>query len=91
LGSDPAMRIVLRVGGKLLTAGPNYVAPDVCSGAQCRSGWSVLEVHPKTLAFSRLGGADQTAAMQGVSSAMRVGDVIWVSSNDDRIARFSLK
>ena len=77
--------------GKLLTAGPNYVAPAVCSGAGCRSGWSVLEVDAETLAFSRLGGADQTAAMQGVSSAMRVGDDIWVGSNDDRIARFSLK
>ncbi len=77
--------------GKLLTAGPNYVAPAVCSGAGCASGWSVLEVDPTTLAFSRLGGADQTAAMQRVSSAMRVGDDVWVSSNDDRIARFSLK
>lgn len=74
--------------GKLLTAGPNYVAPTVCSGAGCATGWSVLEVDPETLAFSRLGGADQTAAMQGVSSAMRVGDDIWVSSNSDRIARF---
>ncbi len=77
--------------GKLLTAGPNYVAPTVCSGAGCATGWSVLEVDPETLAFSRLGGADQTAAMQRVSSAVRVGDDIWVGSNDDRIARFSLK
>ena len=76
--------------GKLLTAGPNYVAPSVCSGAGCATGWSVLEVDPETLAFSRLGGADQTAAMQRVSSAIRVGDDIWVGSNDDRIARFSL-
>jgi hypothetical protein len=76
--------------GKLLTAGPNYVAPAVCSGAGCATGWSVLEVDPETLAFSRLGGADQTAAMQRVSSAMRVGDDIWVGSNDDRIASFSL-
>jgi hypothetical protein len=76
--------------GKLLTAGPNYVAPSVCSGASCATGWSVLEVNPKTLAFSRLGGADQTAAMQAVSSAMRVGNDIWVGSNDDRVARFSL-
>jgi hypothetical protein len=28
--------------------------------------------------------------MQAVSSAMRVGDDIWVGSNDDRVARFSL-
>ena len=77
--------------GKLLTAGPNYVAPTVCSGTSCATGWSVLELDPETLAFVRLGGADQTAAMQRVSSAMRVGDDIWVSSNDDRVARFSLK
>lgn len=77
--------------GKLLTAGPNYVAPEVCSGAGCATGWSVLEVDPDTLAFSRLGGADQTAAMQAVSSAMRVGNDIWVGSNDDRVARFSLQ
>ena len=76
--------------GTLLTAGPNYVPPAVCSGAGCATGWSVLEVNAETLAFSRLGGADQTAAMQRVSSAMRVGDDIWVGSNDDRIARFSL-
>ncbi len=77
--------------GKLLTAGPNYVAPTVCSGAGCATGWSVLEVDPETLAFTRLGGADQTAAMQAVSSAMLVGDDIWVGSNDDRVARFSLR
>lgn len=77
--------------GKLLTAGPNYVPPAVCSGAGCATGWSVLEVDPETLAFSRVGGADQTAAMRRVSSAMRVGDDIWVGSNDDRIARFSLQ
>jgi len=68
--------------GKLLSAGPN-VAPA--------SGWSVIELDPETLAFSRLGGADQRAAMQRVSAAMRVGDDIWVASNMDRIARFSLK
>ncbi len=77
--------------GKLLTAGPNYVPPAVCSGVGCATGWSVLEVDPESLAFTRLGGADQTAAMQRVSSAIRVGDDIWVGSNDDRIARFSLR
>lgn len=76
--------------GKLLTAGPNYVPPAVCTGPGCATGWSVLEVDPETLAFSRLGGADQTAAMQAVSAAMRVGNEIWVGSNDDRVARFAL-
>ena len=38
----------------------------------------VLEVDPEALTFSRLGGADQTAAVRAVSSATRVGDDIWV-------------
>jgi hypothetical protein len=29
--------------------------------------------------------------MQRVSSAMRVGNDVWVGSNDDRIARFRLR
>jgi len=77
--------------GELLTAGPNYVPPSECSGEGCGTGWSVFEGDPETLAFSRLGGADQTAAMQAVSSAMRVGNDIWVGSNDDRVAVFSLR
>jgi hypothetical protein len=77
--------------GELLTAGPNYVPPDECTGAGCATGWSVLEVDPETLTFSRLGGADQSAAMQAVSAAMRVGDDIWIGSNDDRVARFTLQ
>ena len=67
--------------GRLLTAGPKPAA----------GGWEVLEVDPQTLAFTRLGGADQTAAMQAVSAAMRVGNQVWVASNDDRIARFQLR
>jgi hypothetical protein len=76
--------------GKLITAGPNYVDPAVCSGAGCAAGWSVIEVDPATLAFTRLGGADQTASMQRVSTAMRLGNDVWVGSNQDRIARFAL-
>lgn len=66
--------------GKLLTAGPKPGS----------TGWEVFEVDPETLACRRLGGADQTATMQAVSAAMRVGDQVWVASNDDRIARFQL-
>ncbi|HSG64471.1 MAG TPA: hypothetical protein VLD39_05700, partial [Gammaproteobacteria bacterium] len=74
---------------KLITAGPNYVDPAVCSGAGCATGWSVIEVDPETLAFTVLGGADQTASMQRVSTAMRLGNDVWVGSNQDRIARFT--
>jgi hypothetical protein len=75
--------------GKLLTAGGNYVAPDVCTGQDCASGWSVLEIDAETLAVTRVGGADQNAALQGVSTALQVGANIWVGSfNDDRVAYF---
>jgi len=77
--------------GKLVIAGRNYVDPAVCRGNTCATGWTVLEADPQTLAVTRLGGADNTAAMQRVSAAIRVGDDIWVGSNEDRIARFSLR
>ncbi|MES2624145.1 MAG: SMP-30/gluconolactonase/LRE family protein [Pseudomonadota bacterium] len=76
------------VEGKLLTAGNNYVAPDVCSGEGCATGWSVLEIDAETLAVNRIAGADQNASLQGVSSALQVGDTLWVGTfNDDRVAK----
>jgi hypothetical protein len=75
--------------GKLIVAGTNP-APAGCSAAACAAGWTVVEADPDTLAFSRLGGADGRAAMQRVSAAIRLGNDIWVGSNEDRIARFSL-
>ncbi|MES2606614.1 MAG: SMP-30/gluconolactonase/LRE family protein [Pseudomonadota bacterium] len=72
--------------GKLLTAGGNYVSPDVCTGPTCATGWSILEVDAETLAVTKIGGADQNASIQGVSSALQVGNNLWVGSfNDDRI------
>jgi DNA-binding beta-propeller fold protein YncE len=72
--------------GKLLTAGNNYVSPDVCTGPTCATGWSILEIDAETLAVTKIGGADQNAAIQGVSSALQVGDNLWVGSfNDDRV------
>lgn len=76
--------------GKLLTAGNNYVAPDVCSGPDCATGWSVLEIDAETLAATRVAGADQTAALQGVSSALQVGSDLWIGSfNDDRVGKIT--
>ncbi len=75
--------------GKLIVAGPNPVDPAKCNGGNCASGFTVIEVDPDTLAFSRLGGADASVAIQRVSAAIRVGNEIWVGSNQDRIARFS--
>jgi hypothetical protein len=44
-----------------------------------------------TLAFARVGGADASVAIQRVSAAIRVGKEIWVGSNQDRVARFSVE
>jgi sugar lactone lactonase YvrE len=75
--------------GKLLTAGGNYVSADVCSGQGCATGWSVLEIDAETLETVRVGGADQNSAIQGVSSALEVGDDLWVGTfNGDRVAYF---
>ncbi|MDT8398439.1 MAG: SMP-30/gluconolactonase/LRE family protein [Pseudomonadales bacterium] len=77
------------VNGKLLTAGNNYVAPSTCSGQACASGWSVLEIDPETLTATRVGGADQTVAIQGVSTALEVDGNLWVGTfNGDRVAYF---
>jgi hypothetical protein len=76
--------------GKLLIAGPNPVDPAECDASICTSGWTVVEVDPETLAVSRLGGADRSAALQRASAAIRVGNEIWIGSNEDRIARLGL-
>jgi len=76
--------------GKLLIAGRNPADPATCDGTRCPAGWTAVEVDPETLAFSRLGGADRSATMQRASAAIRVGNEIWVGSNQDRIARFPL-
>jgi hypothetical protein len=75
--------------GKLLTAGGNYVPPE-CEGDACAPGWSVVEIDAETLEVARVGGADENVAIQGVSSALSVGDDFWVGTfNGDRIAYFS--
>jgi hypothetical protein len=69
------------LNGKLLTAGTNEEAG---------TGWSVFEVDPETLAFTRVGGADQSVVLQNVSAAMQVGSDIWAATaSGDRIARFA--
>ena len=76
--------------GKLLIAGPYSADPASCDAPRCTAGWAVIEVDPDTLEISILGGVDETAAMQRASAAIRVGNEIWVGSNQDRIARFPL-
>lgn len=78
--------------GKLLVAGGNYVAPDVCTGQDCATGWTVIEVDAETLEVTPVGGADQNAALQGVSSALLVDGQMWVGSfNDDRVGWFEVE
>ncbi len=73
--------------GKLLTAGGNYVSLEDCQGPDCATGWSIVEVDAETLEVTRVGGADQNVAIQGVSSALSVGDNFWVGTfNGDRVA-----
>lgn len=75
--------------GKLLTAGGNAPA-EGCQGAACQTGWSVLEVDPESLEVTRIGGADQNATLQGVSTALQVGSDIWVGTfNGDRVGYFT--
>ncbi|MGB1848412.1 MAG: hypothetical protein ACPHK1_10325, partial [Pseudohongiellaceae bacterium] len=67
------------VPGMLLTAGGN-VSGD---------GWSVIEINADTLEFKRIGGMGRDAVLQGASSALQVGDAIWVGTySGDRIGYF---
>lgn len=77
--------------GKLLSAGPNPAGSAACASPPCEAGWTAIEVDPETLSITPLGGADGTAAMQRASAAIRVGNEIWVGSNEDRIARFPVR
>lgn len=62
--------------GTLYTAGRNV--SDSCDGPDC--GWSVIEVVPTVMRARRVTGADASAALQGASSALTVGNEIWVGT-----------
>jgi hypothetical protein len=65
--------------GKLLTAGGNVGG----------NGWSVVEVDAASLEAKRVGGMDGSAVLQRVSSALQVGDQLWVGTySGDRIGYF---
>lgn len=81
----------LQANGKLIIAGPNPVDPATCSSGNCPTGFTIIEADPESLAFTRVGGADASVAIQRVSAAIRVGKEIWIGSNQDRIARFTPK
>lgn len=70
--------------GTLYTAGGNVT--DDCGGPNCGTGWSVIEIVPWNLQATRVAGVDASVAMQGVSSALPVGDEIWIGTySGDRL------
>jgi hypothetical protein len=72
--------------GMLYTAGGNYVPPEECENPPCQTGWSVLSINPATLEIKRVTGVDQTATMQNASTAVAIGNEIWVGTfSGDRI------
>lgn len=71
--------------GTLYTAGGNIT--EGCGGPDCGAGWSVWEIDTAAMTAAKLTGADDGAALQGVSSAQSVGDQIWFGTyGGDRIA-----
>ena len=73
--------------GKLLVAGQKFAARR--EGPAGLDGWTVALVDPDTLKVTKVREVDGTAPFQGVSSALEVGDEIWVGPfRGDRIAWF---
>lgn len=70
--------------GTLYTAGGNIT--EGCGGPACGAGWSVYEVNPALMTAARLTGAEEGAALAGVSTALLVGNEVWVGTyGGDRI------
>lgn len=70
--------------GTLYTAGGNIT--EGCGGPDCGAGWSVWEVDTVAMSAAQLTGAPAGVALQGVSSALDVGDEIWFGTyGGDRI------
>lgn len=75
--------------GTLLAAGNNYAPPSECSGPDCSTGWSIVEVDADTLEARRVAGFGPDVSIQGVSSALLMDDEFWVGTfNGDRVGRF---
>ncbi|HEX6998426.1 MAG TPA: hypothetical protein VF322_09790 [Gammaproteobacteria bacterium] len=74
--------------GNLLIAGQKFVPRR--EGPERLDGWTVAVYDPDSLELvAKLKEVDGTAAFQGVSSALEVGDTIWVGPfQGDRIAYF---
>ena len=67
--------------GTLLTAGVN-TSPG--------TGWSVLEINPADMTVTKVGGYPQSATLQNASTALAVGDDVWVGTwSGDRVGYFA--
>jgi predicted SnoaL-like aldol condensation-catalyzing enzyme len=65
--------------GTLLTAGSNV--ENACEDATpCPPGWAVWEIAPDTLTAQRVVGMTGSAGMPAVSTALLVGDEVWVGT-----------
>lgn len=72
--------------GTLYTVGGDFVPPEECADPPCETGWSVIEIDPDTLEATRVTGVDEDAALQGASTALAVGDEIWIGTfQGDRV------
>jgi hypothetical protein len=72
--------------GTLYTVGGNFVPPESCPRAPCAAGWSVLEIDPDTLEAETVEHVDENATLQGASTALAVGDEIWIGTfRGDRV------
>lgn len=85
------------IGGQLIAAGMTSDEP-ACGGVrkvvngkadtmQCHRGYGVAELNPKTGAWRMVAYGEPNPAFNGVSSAMPLGDTLWLGSYQaDRIA-----
>ncbi len=66
--------------GRIYTTGGDHMPPAECPKQPCGSGWSVFEIDPETMTTTRVTGVGADAAMQGASSALKVGEFIWIGT-----------
>jgi len=73
--------------GTLVAVGGNHVPPEECDSPPCMAGWSAVEIDPDTLSATRIDGVDETNPFQGASTALPVGDALWIGTYaGDRVA-----
>lgn len=77
--------------GRLFTVGGNYIPPEECQSPPCSTGWSVVAIDPTALEAERITGVDENATLQGASTALPVGNEIWIGTfRGDRVGYLPL-